>query len=60
VLETLKAQGLAILLVDQHAERALEVADNICVLEAGTPTWQGSAVAARGDDKLVSALLGYD
>jgi len=60
VLETLKAQGLAILLVDQHAERALEVADTICVLEAGNPTWQGSAKSARADDKLVGALLGYD
>ncbi|VAW14944.1 Branched-chain amino acid transport ATP-binding protein LivF (TC 3.A.1.4.1) [hydrothermal vent metagenome] len=60
VLEVLKAQGLSILLVDQHAERALEVANTICVLEAGNPTWQGSAADARADKKLVGALLGYD
>ena len=60
VLGTLRAQGLAIVLVDQHAERALEVADTICVLEAGNPTWQGSAQSARADEKLVGALLGYE
>jgi len=60
VLAQLKSQGLAIILVDQNADRALEAADTICVLEAGNLTWAGAALEARANDGLVSALLGYD
>jgi ABC-type branched-subunit amino acid transport system ATPase component len=40
------------------AERALGVADDICVLESGKTVWSGSADHARNDPTLASAFLG--
>ena len=57
-LATLRAEGMTILLVEQNTERALQVADDICVLESGRSVWQGPAAAAREDPDLLSAYLG--
>jgi branched-chain amino acid transport system ATP-binding protein len=57
-LERLRSEGLAVLLVEQNTERALAVADHICVLESGRTVWTGSAALARGDATLASAYLG--
>ena len=58
VLETLKAAGIAIILVEQNTERALKVADEVCVLEAGNMFWTGSAEKARADSSLKDRLMG--
>ncbi|MCP4768378.1 MAG: ABC transporter ATP-binding protein [Gammaproteobacteria bacterium] len=60
VLETLKKDNIAILLVEQNTERALSVADQICVLEAGNLTWSGSAAAARENETLATSMMGAD
>ncbi|HNT38641.1 MAG TPA: ABC transporter ATP-binding protein [Rubrivivax sp.] len=57
-LMTLRAEGMTILLVEQNTERALQVADDVCVLESGRSVWQGSAATARQDPDLLSAYLG--
>ena len=57
-LSALKAEGLAILLVEQSTTRALAMAERVCVLESGRPVWQGSGAEARGDPKLIDAYLG--
>ena len=57
-LLTLRAEGMTVLLVEQNTERALQVADDVCVLESGRSVWQGSAAAARQDPELLSAYLG--
>ncbi|MGI9132567.1 MAG: ABC transporter ATP-binding protein [Rhodoferax sp.] len=57
-LQQLKKEGMGILLVEQNTERALSVADSVCVLESGRTVWQGSAEAARNDPELASAYLG--
>ncbi|MCZ2104468.1 MAG: ABC transporter ATP-binding protein [Comamonadaceae bacterium] len=57
-LNTLRAEGLTVLLVEQNTERVLKVADDICVLESGRAVWQGSAVDARNDPTLTAAYLG--
>ncbi len=57
-IEQLNASGLTILLVEQSTERALRVADNLCVLESGRAVWQGSAAAAGRDPALIEAYLG--
>ena len=54
----LKDQGVTILLVEQNTKRALEVADQVCVLESGNTVWQGSAADARKDPDLIEAFLG--
>ncbi|MDF2689841.1 MAG: transporter ATP-binding protein [Microvirga sp.] len=57
-LVSLRERGMTILLVEQNTERALRVADDICVLESGRMVWSGAAVDARKDPKLEAALLG--
>ena len=58
VLESLKHDGIGILLVEQNTERALSVADNIHVLEAGNLIWSGSATDAKNSDSLAGSLMG--
>lgn len=54
----LKKDGLTILLVEQSTQRALAVADRVCVLESGQDVWNGAAAEARSDSQLIDALLG--
>jgi len=54
----LKTAGLTILLVEQSTQRALEVADHVCVLESGKEVWQDTADKARDNAGLIDALLG--
>jgi branched-chain amino acid transport system ATP-binding protein len=54
----LKRNGLTILLVEQSTQRALEVADRVCVLESGNSVWKGSAAKARDSAGIIDALLG--
>ena len=54
----LKQNGLTILIVEQSTQRALEVADQVCVLESGKDVWQGTAAEARDNAGLIDALLG--
>ncbi len=54
----LKAEGLTIVLVEQNTERALAVADQVCVLESGRRVWHGPAAQARGNEELLGAYLG--
>ena len=58
VVDTLKQQGLLIVLVEQSTQRALDVADQVAVLESGHLAWQGSGEEARKDSSVVSAYLG--
>jgi len=58
VVDTLKQQGLLIILVEQSTQRALEVADQVAVLESGHLAWHGSGESARSDSSVVSAYLG--
>lgn len=54
----LKSRGMAILIVEQSTHRALEVADDVTVLESGREVWKGSAEEARGSSDLIDAFLG--
>jgi branched-chain amino acid transport system ATP-binding protein len=57
-LKQLRANGMAILLVEQNTDRVLSVADQVCVLESGRTVWQGTADDARNDPALTAAYLG--
>lgn len=57
-LQLLRSEGMTVLLVEQNTERALSVADDVCVLESGRTVWKGSAADARNDPSLTAAYLG--
>ena len=58
VLSDLKAQGLTIVLVEQSTQRALEVAEQVLVLESGKAVWSGSSQDARHNSEMIDAILG--
>ncbi|WP_423200243.1 MULTISPECIES: ABC transporter ATP-binding protein [unclassified Cupriavidus] len=60
ILQQINAERqLSILLVEQNASLALEVATNAYVLESGRVTISGSAAALRGDARVRRAYLGH-
>jgi branched-chain amino acid transport system ATP-binding protein len=58
VLADLHQQGQTILLVEQNAQAALEIADRGYVLEAGRRTLEGRASELLGNPALRAAYLG--
>lgn len=60
--ETLRAliadSHMSVLLVEQHAEHALDIADWVHVLEVGRIAFSGTADSVRGSEALQSAYLG--
>jgi branched-chain amino acid transport system ATP-binding protein len=54
----LKAKGMTIILVEQSTQRALEVADDVTVLESGRVVWRGDAPSARESTEMIDASLG--
>ncbi len=53
-LQTIKAQGTALLIVEQHVEHALALADEVIVLSRGAATYHGPVVPV---DELAPYLL---
>jgi branched-chain amino acid transport system ATP-binding protein len=58
ILRDLKAQGITILLVEQNARQALEVADYAYVLETGRVIRSGPAQEMKHDTHVMQAYLG--
>ena len=58
VLQELKNKGVAIVLVEQDTERAINAADHILIIEAGNAVWQGSADELKRQPEIVDTLLG--
>jgi branched-chain amino acid transport system ATP-binding protein len=58
VVKDLHAEGVTILLVEQNAHRALEVADRAYVLETGKIVLQGAGKDLLHDPKVKEAYLG--
>jgi branched-chain amino acid transport system ATP-binding protein len=57
-LVKLKSEGLGILLVEQNTTRALDVADQVCVLSSGVQVFAGTAAEAKAAGSLFTAFLG--
>jgi branched-chain amino acid transport system ATP-binding protein len=55
-----ESQNVAILLVEQNASLALELADTAYLLETGRIVLAGTAAAVRSNDAVRSAYLGGD
>ncbi len=58
VLESLRSDGLSILLVEQNTSRVLDIADRVYVLESGEKSWEGSGQEAKSNASLLEAYLG--
>jgi branched-chain amino acid transport system ATP-binding protein len=58
IIDTLRAQGVSILLVEQNARAALEVADYGYVLETGELRLEGPAAELAHDPRVVDTYLG--
>jgi branched-chain amino acid transport system ATP-binding protein len=58
VVRDVHAQGVTILLVEQNASRALEIADRAYVMESGVISMQGDAGEMLNDPKVRAAYLG--
>ncbi len=58
IIAALRERGVAILLVEQNARAALQVADYAYVLETGAITMQGPASELARDPRVIEAYLG--
>ena len=58
IITDLRARGAAILLVEQNARAALDVADHAYVLEMGRITLEGSGATLAADPRITQAYLG--
>jgi branched-chain amino acid transport system ATP-binding protein len=52
-------EGVGILLVEQNATLALDIADHACLLETGRVVMAGPAAALRADEAIRRSYLGY-
>ncbi len=58
IVAGLRAQGCAILLVEQNARAALQVADHGYVLETGQVVLAGPSATLAGDARIIETYLG--
>jgi branched-chain amino acid transport system ATP-binding protein len=57
-LQGLKAQGLALIVVDKNIGALLDLADNHYILEKGSTIWNGSSAELRQSPELIQQYLG--
>lgn len=57
-IAALNRSGMTIILVEQSTQRALEAADQACVLESGHAVWKGTTEKAIGNQEMIDAFLG--
>jgi len=58
IIQTIRAQGVTVFLVEQNAHRALQIADRGYVLENGRVVLEGSGQALLGNAEVRRAYLG--
>ena len=58
IIEDIKKLGTTVLLVEQNAKKALEIADRAYVLETGKIVLEGDAKDLMNDEKVRKAYLG--
>ena len=58
VLTTMRDRGITIFLVEQDTNRALDLADNVCVLASGVTVYSGAASEVRKDETIFEKYLG--
>jgi branched-chain amino acid transport system ATP-binding protein len=58
IIVSLKQTGVSILLVEQNARAALQVADHAYVMELGEITSSGPAAQLAADPRIIESYLG--
>jgi branched-chain amino acid transport system ATP-binding protein len=58
IITEIRAQGVTLLLVEQNARKALQVADTAYVLERGQLAYAAPAAELRDNPKIIAAYLG--
>ncbi|HPX70908.1 MAG TPA: ABC transporter ATP-binding protein [Bacillota bacterium] len=58
IIETINRKGVTILLIEQNANMALQIADRAYVLETGCITMSGTGAELFEDDRIKEAYLG--
>jgi branched-chain amino acid transport system ATP-binding protein len=58
VIADLKAQGLTILLVEENASRAMDIADTVHLLDDGSLVWSGTAAEMGANEDILATYLG--
>jgi branched-chain amino acid transport system ATP-binding protein len=58
IIETIRGEGVTVMLVEQNANQALRIADRGYVLENGHVLYQDTAEALLSDDRIRRAYLG--
>ena len=59
-LEILKAQGLAILVIDKNVKQLAKIADRHVIIEKGRPVWTGDSAQLLADPRILSRYLGLE
>jgi branched-chain amino acid transport system ATP-binding protein len=57
---SLKAEGITVLLVEQNASAALEIADRGYIIETGRIAGTGDGATLLSDPKVKAAYLGFE
>jgi branched-chain amino acid transport system ATP-binding protein len=58
LLEELKTEGVALVVIEHHMELIMAVADRICVLNLGQQLAYGTPAQVREDPRVLEAYLG--
>jgi branched-chain amino acid transport system ATP-binding protein len=58
IIARLKGEGQSILLVEQNVKLALELADEVAILNTGRVAFSGSVQAVRQDESMITQHLG--
>ena len=59
-LGILKAQGLAILVIDKNVKQLAKIADRHVIIEKGRPVWTGDSAQLLSDPRILSRYLGLE
>jgi branched-chain amino acid transport system ATP-binding protein len=57
-IRTLKAERVSMLLVEQNAEMALQLADRVYIIDHGTVVFEGTPERLRADTQVTATYLG--